>query len=531
MVVMANDAKERRAETLRLQIRAFERQEKILRAREELVPFVELMMPDQNDPDDVSRSRYRANLSHQVIAHALQEVEARRLLRVIFVMPPRHGKSQLISRMFPPWLMGRDPYRHVMFATYNQPFAEDFGRTVRDIMRSPAYAQVYPLCRLAEGSQAAEMLRTVEGGQLSFVGRGGSSTGRGADYLILDDPIKDKAEAESPTIRDACWDWFNATMSSRLMTHDGAIIIVMTRWHEDDLVGRLTDPANKHYNADEAAQWKIVHIPAIAGDDDSLGRAPGEALWPERFGLPYLEAFRRRDPVSFEALYQGRPTPPDGELFRGDDIVTYREAPKRLTYFGASDFAVTVKQTSDLTCHLVGGVDEDRNIWLVDCCWKRMRSRESAAAMVAMMKRWETVRWWAESGQIKEAMDPLIREEMEKQNVVTSLVKSPVDGDKVKRAQAAIGLTEWRRIRFPAGAWWYVPARTELLKFNKGAHDDFVDALAHLARGIRKMYSINGKAGEEDAPKGPPVGSGAWVVWASRQQEKARLASQTRSMR
>jgi hypothetical protein len=144
------------------------------------------------------------------------------------------------------------------------------------------------------------------------------------------------------------------------MSDTGAIIIIMTRWHEDDLVGRLTDPTNPHYNAEEAAQWKIINIPAIAGEDDILGREPGEALWPERFGLDYLESFRRRNPVGFSALYQQEPTPADGDFFKVEHAahLSQQERPKNLRVYAASDHAVGTKQTNDRTCLLIVGVDE-----------------------------------------------------------------------------------------------------------------------------------------------------------------------------
>lgn len=515
----AASVRERATQQAGRQLSAAKRILKARQAHDGLIAFTEFTMPGVKDPDDIDASRYDAQYFHRALAAALEEVEAGRLLRLIVTFPPRHGKSELTSRRFPAWLVGRDPYRHVMFATYNQPFSEDYGRAVRGIMQSSQYKTVFPGTTLAKGSAAADRLVTEQGGMLAFVGRGGSSTGRGADFLIIDDPLKDRAEANSMTTREELWAWYNDTMSTRLMSDTGAIVIIQTRWHEDDLVGRLTDPTNPHYNAEEAATWKIINIPAIAGDDDVLGREPGAALWPEKFGLPYLRSFQRRNPTGFSALYQQQPTPEDGDFFKADMIVGYRaeDVPKNLRKYAASDHAVGIKQTHDYTCLLIVGVDEWSNIWLLDCWWKRAKTDVVVEAMLDMMRRWKPIIWWAESGHISKSIGPFLYRRMREEQCYINIREQVPAADKVTRAQSIAGRASMGMVRFPNHLPWGERARTECLKFPQGRHDDFVDALAHVGLGLDKIARA---PVEQEKRVGPRVGTMGWVKAAHNARQK-----------
>lgn len=512
---------DRAAQQADRQLAAAKRILKSKKAKDSLIEFTEFTMPSVEDPEDALRSRYDAQYFHKALAAALEEVEAGRMLRLIVTFPPRHGKSELTSRRFPAWLVGRDPYRHIIFATYNQPFSEDYGRDVRGIMQSDQYRQVFPGTSLAKGSAAADRLKTEQGGMLAFVGRGGSSTGRGADFLIIDDPLKDRQEANSATTREELWSWYNDTMSTRLMSDTGAIIIIMTRWHEDDLVGRLTDPTNPHYNEEEAQTWKIINIPAIAGEDDVLGREPGQALWPQRFGLDYLESFRRRNPVGFSALYQQQPTPEDGDFFKSEMIVTYRQEdlpPRdRLRVYAASDHAVGTKQTNDRTCLLIVGVDEFDNIWLLDSWWKRGKADEVVEEMIKLMKRWKPLVWWAEGGHISKSIGPFLFKRMREEKVYINIREQTPAADKQARAQSIAGRMGMKMVKFPKYLSWCESAIQELLKFPQGRHDDFVDTLAHIGLGLDKLLRA---PAEQIQTHGPKVGTFGWVKQASESRKK-----------
>jgi hypothetical protein len=352
------------------------RVEAVTLAHDKLIPFVRLTMPHPDMPDDVRFSQYEDALHHRAIAAALEEVERGTIPKLIIVAPPRHGKTELTSKKLLAWYSGRHPEHHAIFGTYNEVYAKDIGRSVRDTVTTAAFNQVFPGYALKDYSQAADRFETTKGGILAFVGRGGTTTGRGGHILIVDDPIKNQKEASSPTIREDLWQWFNRVVRTRMMTSNARIIIIMTRWNEDDLVGRLTDPTNEHYDPNEARTWKIIDLPAIAmSDHDALGRKPGEALWPERFDIKFLEDQQRADPMGFSALYQGRPTPPGGAFFLEQYLKTYRqhELPKALRMYAASDHAVATRQFSDKTCIIPFGVDERDNIYILpDVIWRSM---------------------------------------------------------------------------------------------------------------------------------------------------------------
>lgn len=521
-----DEAAQRRLDAQR-RVLAAKRMLKIRAARENLIDFTELTMPDPDHPESVDHSRYQAQYFHKALAAALEEVEAGRILRLIITFPPRMGKSELTSRRLPAWFMGRDPYRHLMFGTYNQPFAEDFGRDVRNILKSSEFGLVFPHVSLRKGEAASDRLKTEQGGLAVFVGRGGSSTGRGADLLIIDDPLKDRSEANSEATRKELWDWFNDTMSTRLMSDTGAIIIIQTRWHEDDLVGRLTDPTNPCYNEEEAKQWKVINFPAIAGENDALGRKPGEALWPQRFSLEFLESFRRRNPKGFSALYQQKPTPDDGDLFTKDMIQTYTRSqlPGNLRIYAGSDHALKLKEENDRTCMMIVGIDQHNVMWVLDCWWKRQPSDVQVETMLDLQDQWSPLIWWAGRDHITGSIGPFLSKRGRERTVWVNISELPEKGDKVQKAQPIIARARQGMVRFPVDAPWLEDAKGEMLKFPQARHDDFVDALGNIGRGLHRQV----RAGTAK-PKivAPNVGTMGWLMknatyWRERRVREKRL--------
>lgn len=465
----------------------FDRMEAITRAEEELLPFTKLVLPDPKHPEDPLLSRYRDAKHHRAIAAALEEFEKGTFKRLIINCPPRHGKTELASKKFIGWYSGRNPTDHVIFGTYNQTFADEIGRAVRDVILHPAYAQVFPNTGLRDNSKAADRLETIYGGILAFVGRGGTTTGRGANLIVIDDPIKDRKEANSRLIRDQLWQWFQDVIKTRLMDDNGKILLIQTRWHEDDLVGRLTDPTNEFYDEDEAAQWKVIDLPALAFGNDPLGRKEGEPLWPERFNRTFLEDQRRSNPKGFSALYQGRPSPDGGAFFRSDTLATYKpnELPKQLRIYAASDHAVSMEQDRDKTVLLVVGVDDADNIWVLpDTIMRQMTTDQTVTEMLKIMKARKPLIWWAEKSHITKSIGPFLRKRMREDGVNCAIHEVTPIADKQTRAQSIQGRIEMGRVFFPERAPWWPEARDQLVKFPQAAHDDFVDAIAYVGLGL-----------------------------------------------
>jgi predicted phage terminase large subunit-like protein len=464
------------------------------KARDDLLAFTQLVMPDPNDPDNPRKSTYKPAKHHRVIAAALEEIEKGTYNRLIINVPPRHGKTELASKRFAAWFAGRHPEKSVIFGTYNEKYAEDIGRKVRETIQSAAFQQVFPDVGLKDGSKASDRLETTAGGILAFVGRGGTITGRGGDILVVDDPLKDRREADSPAIRDTLWGWWTDTFGSRAMTDEARILLIQTRWHEDDLVGRLTDPLNAFYDEEEARQWKIIDLPALAFEDevDPLGRKPGEALWPERFGADWLLTRQRQNPRGFASLYQGRPSAIGGNFFQDEWLQTYKpnELPKNLRIYAASDHAVSTAQDRDKTCLIPVGVDDKDNIYILpDVWWRSAPTDKAVEAMLKIMNERRPTYWWAERGHITKSIGPFLRKRMLEEKVYCAICEVIPLADKLTRAQSIQGRMAMGKVFFPEKAPWWPEARDQLLKFPAAAHDDFVDALAYIGLGLAQQAS------------------------------------------
>ena len=496
-------------------VQAAQRLLRVKRARDDLLDYTWLSMPHPEDPDDQDRSRYDPQEVHRLVCDLLQRVERGEITRLILQMHPRIGKSELVSKRFPSWFQGRDPYRQVIIGSYNDSLAQEFGREVREVMRSSFYKQVFPEVNLRRGSQSVDRLQTDAGGVQSFMGVGSSIVGRGADLLVLDDPIKNEEEARSRTSRDKLWDWFRRVAMTRLMGATARVVICMQRWHEDDLVGRLIDPKNPYYDPDEAAKWTVVELPAIAeeGQPCPLGRNPGEVLWPSFLSREFLEGQRRLDPEGFQALYQGRPSPPEGSFFKQAHIKTYGpgELPSNLRYYAASDHAVSTEQNRDRTCMGTVGVDEDDNIWVLpDLTWAQLDADDQVDSMLALMQRYAPLYWWAERGHISKSIGPFLNQRMKEERTYINVVEKTPSRDKQTRAQPVQARMAMGKVYFPRFAHWWQDAKEELLHFPHGPHDDFVDWLSWIGIGLDTQVSAE-RPGAGQARE-PESGSIQWIV-------------------
>lgn len=451
-------------------------------APEDMLSFAQVTMPH---PMQLFRSRYAPGPHHERMADELHRLIDGGSKRLVLVLPPRHGKTELASKRFIPWWVGNRPTDSVIFATYGEEYARDIGAEVRSIMQSREYTEIFPKTKLSNISLAADDLQ-IEGsggGKLIFAGRGGTITGRGGNLLIADDLFKDAEEAASPTIREKAWTWFTRTFLSRQMDDEACVVLIGTRWDEDDVIGRLTDPRNACYDADEAAKWTVVRLAAIADDDDPMGREPGEPLWPSRFGRAWLEAQKRLDKIGFSALYQGRPAPDDGAFFKAATIKTYKRAdfPKNARMYAASDHAISLAQRADLTCLGIAGIDGDDNLYVhEDLFWKRADGETVVQEMVERMRRHHPLFWWAERGHISLSLGPALRKQMQAQGVSCAVEDVVPVKDKMSRAQAIQARMAVGKVFFPENASWWPDARYQLLAFPHGGKDDFVDMISLL---------------------------------------------------
>ena len=514
------------------QITAAKRLLKIRNARDNLIDFIELTMPDPNAPDDPDKSMYSTQLLHRLIAEHLEQVERGEIMRLAISVPPQFGKSELTSRKFPAWFTGKNPTKNIIFGTYSQDFAEDFGAEVRSNIQNPVYHKIFPDVELQSDTKSKSHMKTNKGGKLNFIGRGGAGSGKPADLAIIDDPIKDDIEAQSDTIRAQMWQWFTKVIVARCHKKS-AIVIIHTRWHEDDLIGRLMDPGHPDYDAEMAADWTYLHIPAVLepssvatllGVDpqpqtearvlQAFGSGPITSLWPDKFSLEHLATVKKLNPAGFEALYQGAPSPDDGEYFKRDWFVPYSRAsdvPRNIRIYAASDHALSLKKGADSTVLGCVGIDEQDEIWVLpDLVWARMETPETVEAMLAMMKRRKPMLWWAEGDIIKKAFGPFLRRRQREEKIYCTVTSLPLHGDKKVRARAIQGMASMGIIHVPVFAPWWEKAQNELLKFPNGAHDDFVDWFAWIGLGLDTEVSASMSAASRDKNR-PKTGSIAWI--------------------
>ena len=443
------------------------------------------------------------------MAEKMEAVERGESKNLIFNVPPRHGKTQLCTKFFAAWYSGRNPSKDIIIATYNEKFAMEFGKELREILLSRRFMQIFPDYGLVPAAKSAEHMMVVGGGNIYCLGKGSATTGRGADIIIVDDPTKDDKDVKYDTMRDDAWTWFTKVLITRRHTDKARIVISQTRWHEDDIVGRITDESNPCYSEAFHKSFEVISIPAEAEENDPLGRRPGEPLWPERFGKAFLEEVRGTDPAAYSALYQCNPTPEEGSFYLATDIREYQrsELPDGLRWYVASDHAVSSKQGADRTCIVPFGVDGDGNAWIAPrIVWASMDTQRAVEEMIQIIRTFSPLFWYAEHGQITKAIGPYLNTRMRETGAYCPLVLDRPVGDKVQRAQSARARCAQGKIRFPAFSSWWPRARMELLKFPNARHDDFVDCISMI--GLR-LDALQGTRLKKQKG-GPKRGTWAW---------------------
>ena len=436
--------------------------------------------------------RYRTAPHHRAIAEQLERVERGEVDRLMLLVPPRHGKSELASHRFPAWFLGRQPHRQFLSVSATESLASDFGRAVRNTISSPEYRGIFEHTQLAEDSQAKGKWHTSAGGVYYALGIGGSVLGRGADCMLIDDPYASMQDALSELTRKNVWDWYTGTAYNRLMP-GGSIVVINHRMHEDDLCGALL--------AQQAAggdTWEVVELPAINQD--------GSALWPDAYPIEALERIRKNSQARFwSALYMQRPSPDEGDYFKVDWLKPYDKAPalNTLRVYGGSDYATT-SDGGDFTVHVVVGIDPEGRMYLLDLWRKQAASDEWVEAFCDLVKEWHPIAWAEETGQIRSGVGPYIDRRQRERKAYVYRELFPTRGDKAVRAQSIRGRMALEGLYVPVNADWYPALRSELLSFPAGKHDDQVDALGLVGQLLDRMM-----AGEHPAkPEKPENQSG-----------------------
>ena len=490
-----------------------------LLARGDLIIFAVLNTPQPQDALDPRLSRFQWQPHHYAIARALEDVAAGKINRLEIELPPRHGKSELSVRQFCVWWMAKYPAKSIIVVTHTDTLAKEHGRDCRDYWLGMGFALTFGLnspSALRQDSQASDRLQTKAGGVVTFSGRGGLGAGIGADLMVFDDFFKNSQEAESASVRDEAWRTFIADCQSRLNNEDCPIVMIGSRRHEDDVQGRLFDPTNPHYDAQEAARWTRIRIPALSeGEDvDPLKRPKDEALWPDKFGKEFYVAKRTHKSdivrIDFQTQDQCNPRPQEGTWFKKSWLKTYERAelPKHLTIYGASDHAYRITEKNDSTCLLDVGIDPTGEIWVLpSTTWGKMETDEMANQFFRRFAGTQRpAQWWAARDAISGSILPLLRRRMLDEKVFFWIDDSIAEKkDLVARSASIRGLMAMGMVHWPSDWPQWHAAENQLLSF-PGKADDLVAALAILGMGLGKM---NRPAGAKPNNL-PPVGSMAW---------------------
>lgn len=390
----------------------------------------------------------------------LDKVTSGEIDRLMIFLPPRHGKSECATVRYPVWRLENDPALTIIVGAYNKTLADTFSRKARRIAKGRI--------ALDNERQAADEWMTLEGGVFRAAGVGTGVTGKGAKLIIIDDPVKSREEANSQAYRDRVWNWYRDDLYTRLEPN-GAIVLIMTRWHEDDLAGRILD-------SEDADSWHVVNLPALAEENDALGRAPGQALWPDRFDETDLERIRTvLGTPSFTALYQQRPTPPEGGMFKRHWFEIVGAVPREASRIRAWDKAGT-EDGGDYTVGLLMAKDKQGIYYVEDVVRGQFSDlqRETIIQQTADMDRERgTITIWLEQEPGSGGKDSA---KITVRRLAGHTVKvERATGDKVTRAQPYAAQCEAENVKLVRGAW-NAAYLAELTGFPYGTHDDQVDA-------------------------------------------------------
>ena len=451
-------------------------------ARRFLIPFICRMQAD-----------YDAGWVHKDLARRLekflQDVIDKKAPRLMIQMPPRLGKSTEASDMFPSWALGKYPWLEFIQCTYSGSLATAFSRKVRGRIRDDnEYQALFPKCRVDKDNANAEGWMTTEGGGYIPAGVGGGITGRGAHILVIDDPVKNAEEAESATIRESTDDWYKTTAYTRLAP-GGGVLVIQTRWHLDDLSGRL----ESRMKDGEGDDFEIVRYPAVATQDETY-RLMGEALHPARYDeAAYVRIKRAVGPRVWTALYQQNPVGDEMQYFDPDGTFVYYEGvdvPDNLNYYSAWDLAVSTNERSDWTVGIIFGVDKNLEIWVLDLIRFRKESDEIVESILDNHEIWDTELDGLENGHIRLAIGPFLEIRADERGLLNQTCLPLMIGkrDKEARARPIQAMLKQRRVHFPARAHWLQILIAEMLEFPFNTkNDDTVDTLAWIGQMILSL--------------------------------------------
>jgi len=436
------------------------------KAYNDLIAFCKRMQPD-----------YKVGRHHRRLADMLMAIERGEKDRICVNIPPRHGKSQLVSIMFPAWFLGRNPNKKVMMVSHTTDLAVDFGRKVRNLINTDEYRSIFPTVSLAVDSKSAGRWNTNMGGEYYACGIGSSIAGRGADLLLVDDPHSEQDVINGNfEVFEKAYEWFTFGARTRLMP-GGRVAIIQTRWHMDDLTGRVTRDMSHNERAD---QYEIVEFPAILDTQDKEGTPVQKPLWPEFFDLNALLRTKASMPAfQWNAQYQQEPTAEEASIIKREWWQEWeRESPPRCEYIIMSlDAAAEKHNRADFTALTTWGVflneqTDAYNIILLNSIKQRLEFPELKDLAMEEYREWDPDAFIVE----KKSAGTALYQEMRRMGLpVSEYTPHRGSGDKLARLNSVSDIVASGLVWTPQTRW-AEEVIEEIAGFPFMSHDDLVDS-------------------------------------------------------
>ena len=419
-----------------------------------------------------------------------RDVEAGKQPRLIIQAPPRHGKSQLVSRQFPAWCFAQNPDLNVIASSYSSDLAKRMNRDVQRVLEDNPFTDCYGVFLPSNKDKkvkTSDLFELVNGKGAYRSSCGGTGiTGMGADIGIIDDPVKDAKEANSETVRNSIWEWYTSTFYTRLSPKSG-VLLCMTRWHEDDLAGRLIAEMSKGGD-----QWQVISFPAIAEEDEPM-RLKGEALHPERYPVSMLERIKRAvGSQVWNALYQQRPSSKGGDVIQTSWFKRYKVLPRLKSAFIVGDTAQKKGQANDYSVFIVMGEGFDGGVYIIDLIRGKWEAPELTAKLKDIWGKYQAQhRLQGVYLEDKSSGTGLIQTIEREQRIPVKGLEA--DADKYTRLLGVQGYIESGYVYLPENAPWVLDFLDECEKFTKTdshKHDDQIDALVYGLIKFRGVIDI-----------------------------------------
>lgn len=405
----------------------------------------------------------------------LERIAKGEKLKVMFFLPPQHGKSTQNTIHFGAYYLLKNPKKNIILGAYNSDFASDFSIEIRQLVSK--YKKLYV--------EKANRWKITGGGGLRSGGVGSGITGFPADLIIIDDPIKTAEDAYSVTYRNRMWNWWSTVITSRMHVNTSCIF-TMTRWHMDDLAARIMEREDG---------WDIVSIPAISQEGDVLGRDPNQALWKDKFPLEFLLEKKKAEPGAFEALYQQNPVAAEGSIIKRAEIHYYEGDPGRYDYVLQSwDTAFKDKEQNDYSALTTWGCIENK-IYLLDAFRGKLEYPDLKTTFMQYADKWKPELIVVED----KASGQSIIQDLKRTSPYPLFSQTP-NGDKLVRCHTIKDKIRAGLVLFPKEKEWMVDYVNELCSFPAGKHDDWVDSTTQALIYLNQNYTFND--GRHDKSKG-----------------------------